>query len=122
MAVLFGCVFSVMESNQGGNWKGKQEKQEMISEKLFEWNYNVLLFCKIILRLHKEHNTWELPCVSCKCYPLDSFHHFLVVIWNIFNTVNIDLSVIRFAPSALPYSTSLCSEERKECSQIVLLH
>lgn len=122
MAVLFGCVFSVMESIQGGNWKGKQQKQEMISEKLFEWNHNVLLFCKIILCLHKEHNTWELPCVSCKCYPLDSFHQFLVAIWNIFNSVNIDLSVIRFSPSGSRYPAIIYCRETKKCSQIVILY
>lgn len=71
-----GSAFWMCLLCDGEQPRGKLErannknKKSFSEEKLFEWNYNVLLFCKIILCLHKEHSTWELSCVSCKCYPV----------------------------------------------------
>lgn len=75
VAVLFWiCLKCDGEQPRGKLERANNKNKKSFSEKLFEWNYNVLLFCKIILCLHKEHNTWELPFVSCKCYPVYSIH------------------------------------------------
>lgn len=88
------CLKCDGEQPRGKLERANNKNKKSISQELFEWNYNVLLFCKIILGLHKEHNTWELPCVSCKYYPVYPMLQLLVKIWNMFTSMNTDLSLI----------------------------
>lgn len=114
------CLKCDGEQPRGKLERANNKNKKSFYEKLFEWNYNVLLFCKIILCLHKEHNTWELQCVSCKYYPVYSIHQLLDVIWNIFNAMNTDLSaLVNFYILQVATTCLICHKGRQPHSKIV---